>query len=83
MRAEKENRGVLFKNKRKTQDTHADYNGVLNVRGEEFWLNVWVNTSQSGTKYMAVRINPKEELKGTLKVVGGTDTSDPNDEIPF
>jgi len=81
MREQKENSGVLFKNNKKSQDTHADYQGSLNVRGEEFWLNAWINTSKAGEKYMAVSIRPKQDkAKPALKVVGG---SDPDDGIPF
>ena len=28
------NRGALFKNERKEQETHADYNGTINVGGQ-------------------------------------------------
>jgi hypothetical protein len=84
MKAERENRGVIFKNNKKEKDTHADYKGVLNIHGEEFWLNVWINTAKSGEKYMAVMATPKEAReergKPALKVVGG---SDPDDGIPF
>jgi hypothetical protein len=46
------NRGVLFRNNDKTDDKHADYRGNINVNGEEFWLNAWINESKNGMKYM-------------------------------
>ena len=82
MRADKENQGALFKNNKKEKDTHPDYKGVLNVGGEEFWLNAWINTSQAGQKYMAIRVNPKEEQRNKPAVNGGS-RPDPDDEIPF
>ena len=36
------NRGALFKNERKEAETHADYNGTINVEGQEYWLNSWL-----------------------------------------
>jgi hypothetical protein len=36
------NRGALFKNERKEQPTHSDYNGTINVDGKEFYLNAWL-----------------------------------------
>jgi hypothetical protein len=85
VKVDRENHGVLFKNKNKEKDTHSDYDGVINVEGKEFWLNAWINTSKSGMKYMAVTVRPRlaKGEKPALKVVGGTDTPDPDDEIPF
>lgn len=53
------NRGVLFKNDRKEQDTHADYKGTINVNGVEFWLNAWIKTGAKG-KFMSLSVQPKE-----------------------
>ena len=84
MKADKENQGVLFRNDRKERDTQPDYKGAINIRGEEFWLNAWINEAKSGQKYMAIRVNPKTEPreKPKLRVVGDT-TSNLDDEIPF
>ena len=85
MEADKENRGVLFRNKNKKSEKHSDYDGVLNVNGEQFWINAWINESKAGTKYFALTVRPKQAKgeKPPLKVVGGRDTADPDDEIPF
>jgi hypothetical protein len=70
------NRGVLFKNKDKTDDKHADYQGNANVNGEEFWLNAWIKTSKKGTKYMSLSLKPKQEAAENPK-------PEFNDEISF
>ena len=54
------NRGALFRNERKEAETHADYNGTLNVNGQEFWINSWLKESKGGKKYMSLSIKPKD-----------------------
>lgn len=55
------NRGALFRNERKEQETHADYNGTINVNGEEFWINAWLKESKAGKKFMSLSVKPKAE----------------------
>ena len=54
------NRGALFKNERKETETHADYNGTINVGGQEFWLNAWLKESKTGKKFFSLSVKPKE-----------------------
>jgi len=54
------NRGALFKNERKEAETHADYNGTINVAGQEYWLNSWLKESKNGKKYMSLKVKPKD-----------------------
>jgi hypothetical protein len=47
--------GALFKNKEKTAETDPDYKGSYkHADGTEDGLNVWINTSKSGDKYMKI-----------------------------
>ncbi len=77
------NRGVLFKNDRKEKETHADYNGSINVGGTDFWLNAWLKESKSGTKFFSLSVKEKEG--------GATRASTPSapaapislDDVPF
>jgi hypothetical protein len=73
------NRGVLFKNTDKENPKHADYNGNLNVDGQEFWLNAWIKESKAGVKFLSVSVKPKKE-RGTTKSGAGMDM---DDQIPF
>jgi hypothetical protein len=61
------NRGVLFRNEDKQDPKHADYNGNVNVNGEEFWLNGWLKTSKKGAKYLSLSVKPKNGGKETTK----------------
>ena len=54
------NRGSLFKNNRKENEKHADYNGSINVDGHDFWLNAWLKTDKNGNKYMSLSVKRKD-----------------------
>lgn len=54
-------RGVLFKNKEKKQDTHADYQGNINVAGQEYWLNAWVKKDKNGNPFMSLSVKLKQQ----------------------
>jgi hypothetical protein len=74
------NRGVLFKNTDKENPKHADYNGTINVNGQEFWLNAWINESKAGTKYLSLSIKPKKSPVATTGAGASVPFDDP---IPF
>lgn len=80
----KENRGALFKNDRKETDSHPDYKGSLNVEGQEYWISAWLETSQSGTKYMSLSVQYKEKEKVVdvpQEIIDGKEIN--LDDIPF
>jgi len=56
----KDNSGAIFKNDKKETETHPDYKGSARIAGIDYWVNVWVNTSAKGTKYMSTSYTPKE-----------------------
>ena len=63
------NRGSLFKNEHKEKDTHADYNGSINVDGKEYWLNAWVKeagekSKNPGKKFFSLSVKEKEGSHG-------------------
>ncbi len=80
----KDGTGSLFKNERKETDTHPDYKGSAKLNGVDHWLDAWINTANDGSKYMSLKIKPKESRgeprKGYSMPAGDTDLSD---EVPF
>lgn len=75
------NRGTLFKNDRKTADTHADYTGSINVNGQEFWLNGWLKDSKLGGKFFSLSVRPKEARGAPANDLRVSDSH--GDAIPF
>lgn len=76
------NRGAIFKNHRKTADTHADYTGTQNVEGQEYWINMWVKTDKSGKPYFSTSVRPKEARPAASDDAPATHGADA-DSIPF
>lgn len=84
------NRGVLFKNDRKTKDTQPGYTGSLNVDGVEYYLDAWVKDGQKG-KFFSVSVKRKDQQSHAPaparapapapRPSSGFD--DMNDDIPF
>lgn len=59
------NKGVLFKNERKSNESQPDYSGTINVvcekcgHGNEMRLASWINTAKDGVKKF-MSINTRE-----------------------
>jgi uncharacterized protein (DUF736 family) len=76
MEYENRNRGALFKNNDKTEETHPDYRGSINIGGVDHWLSAWIKTSKKGMKYMSLSVQPKDaesaqQKNETTKPAGG------------
>lgn len=64
-----DDRGVLFRNKRKRLKTHADYNGTVHSSSAgEFGLAAVIETSKGGENYMRIDV-----LSGGDEVVEESD----------
>ena len=53
----KPNKGAIFKNDKKTAETHPDYKGGINVNGQEFDVALWLRESDKGVRYFSVNIS--------------------------
>jgi hypothetical protein len=67
-------RGVLFREDKKSEPADRDYSGSINIAGAEYWLSGWVKTSKKGSKYLSLSIKPKAPVEAK---------PDFNDEIEF
>lgn len=52
------NRGTLARNRKKESDTHADFNGKINVEGTGYWLNGWIKDGPDG-KFLSLSVKPQ------------------------
>jgi len=80
----KEGSGSLFKNSRKSSESHPDYTGTIMVNGKEHWLSAWVKEGKAG-KFFSVSIG-KEKLPMGFKEAGSDElprNTLEDDSVPF
>jgi hypothetical protein len=79
------NRGVLFKNAKKTTDKHPDYTGSCEVNGQEMWLSAWIKTStKDSSKFMSLQFQAKEAAPAKAKpAVKEGSWDDVDSDLPF
>jgi hypothetical protein len=68
------NRGVLFREEKKSEPADRDYSGSININGTEYWLSGWVKASKKGSKFLSLSVRPKAPVEAK---------PDFNDEIEF
>ena len=51
--------GVAFKNDKKSEDWHADWNGSAMIEGTMYWVNMYDNVSKNGKDYRKIRFKPQ------------------------
>lgn len=62
------NKGLIAKNDRKTQDSHPDITGSLNVDGKEFFINGWMKKrSSDGAPFYSLAVKPKVERAAEIR----------------
>jgi hypothetical protein len=77
---QKDNTGSVFKNDRKTEETHPDRTGSAMINGTEFWVNGWLRRSKQGAQYLALSFKPKDEQSSETTKPKAKELSD---TIPF
>ncbi len=58
------NQGQIWPNDRKEDDTHPDFKGSLNVKGEEYWISAWKQKGGPNPEKMTLSfsVQPKDNL---------------------
>lgn len=84
---QKDDTGALFKNQRKTKETHPDYTGSATIDGVEYWVSAWLKKSgpQSktpGQTYMSLAYTEKDAT-GKSPAQPGEQTKFEDEDIPF
>jgi len=60
----KPNSGVLFKNTKKTNDKHPDWNGTALIDGKEYKLSTWIKEGKKG-KFFSLSFTPVQQSAST------------------
>ena len=91
----KDNSGALFKEEDKKSEKHPDYKGNCLINGQKMYIAAWINTAESGKKYMSLSFSEpsqdanykKETSSQTSAGVGFSEPSatpvQTNDDLPF
>ena len=74
-------KGALFKNAQKLSDEQPDYRGEAKIDCKPHWINGWVQTAKSGTRYVSLSIKLKAEAVPQRKSADARTNQD--DEIGF
>lgn len=80
---QKDMSGSLFKNDRKETDSHPDYKGSALIGGVEHWLDAWINTAKDGSKYMSLKMKPKDAQQAGSYAKQEPRPADLDDDVPF
>ena len=83
---DKDNSGALFKEEDKKSEKHPDYKGNCLINGQKMYIAAWVNTAESGKKYMSLSFtapiadaNYSKDATSTPK----PEFSAPENDLPF
>lgn len=57
-----DNSGAVFKNDRKTKDSHPDRSGTAMISGVEYWVSGWLKKSSKG-QFLSLAFTKKETKK--------------------
>lgn len=77
------NRGSIWANRDKQQETHADFKGSLNVDGVEYWVNAWMRKEGANPKAPALTFSIQKKEQRPEQQQSTVVSNDPNDTIPF
>jgi len=80
------NKGQIWKNDKKTTDTHPDFKGSINIEGVEYWLSCWKRSPNANPNAPALKmsVQRKEANQGQSTHQNQADTiANIDDDIPF
>ncbi len=61
------NRGQIWPNEQKEKDTQPDFEGSLNVKGEEFWISAWKKKGSENNKSPVLSFSVRPKDKPTIE----------------
>jgi uncharacterized protein (DUF736 family) len=73
------NRGVLFRDEKRTNEKAPEYTGTINVDGVEKRLAAWIKESKTGKKFFSLSVSDPQPKQGVQSAPKAED----DDSIPF
>ena len=79
------NRGSIWKNDKKTTDTHPDFTGTLNVDGTDYWVSAWKRKADASPNAPALSfsIKPKDLEASKPALVAAGVVAPLDNDIPW
>lgn len=79
---------IFSRNERKTDESHPDFTGKLNVNGVEYFMDAWIKERKDGSgKFFSGKIKRKDKQPEVEKFERAVEQTfgkaDLNDEVPF
>lgn len=82
--ASKPNSGAIFKNDKKTSDQQPNMKGQALIGGIEYWVSAWTNEAQDGSRYQALKFEPKQAQQAPPPTQRTRQSDPPEDDgIPW
>lgn len=54
------NSGIISKNQNKSEESHPDIKGQINIGGTEYWLDGWLRQKKDGSgSFYSLKAKPK------------------------
>ena len=73
------NRVVIFKNNKKTAETHPEYTGTINVEGKEYSISLWIKEGKAGKFFSGSISEPFKKMENFSDKVNKKNETD----LPF
>jgi hypothetical protein len=67
MAQQKDNSGILFRNRKKETDKQPDMRGSCTMGGIEYWISGWTKQGDKG-KFLSLAFSPKDKETVEQKV---------------
>lgn len=68
----RENSGALFRNVRKSKDTHPDFTGECVIGGVEYRISGWARESKAGNRYTSLAFTRADQVPVKAKPIPAT-----------
>ena len=63
------NRVVIFKNNKKTAETHPEYTGTINVEGKEYSISLWIKEGKAGKFFSGSISEPFKKMENASEKI--------------